>query len=206
MLDHAHAYHPIKALGNFAVVAKLDFHVQSATPTLGVNQLLPRNCYSEYLATMVASGVTGQSTPAAADVQQAKTGSEMQPLANPIQLPQLRRSEVVALGEERPDIWKSKYKTVLELGTNCAATHLIQRVAVPPAIHVGLAETERPGSQYSAKEPPVMHLYVPGTSAVDANVGAREKIGHHISGSGHMIWPIAGALSSRLTKRARCGE
>src|SRR5437867_2748406 len=90
-------------------------------------------------------------------------------------------------GYKCPDIGKSKCEALLESGTNSAATHLIQRVAVPPAIHVGLPETERPGSQDSAKEAPVMHLYVPGASAVDANVGEREKIGDHILGSGHMI-------------------
>src|SRR5436309_6830239 len=169
--------------------------------------------------------MTGQSTPATADVQQAKTGSQTQPLANPIQLPQLRRCEIVAFGEERtgilhiriehcfekivaqivmhpsdfsgasesllvrdkrgeqcPDIGKSKFETLLEPGTNGAATHLIQRVAVPPAVHVGFSETERPGSQDSAKKSPVMHLYVPRAGAVDANVGQREKIGHHILG------------------------
>src|SRR5439155_18377531 len=161
-------------------------------------------------------------------------GFETQPLANPIQLAQLRRGEIVALaeertgilhiriehcfkkivaqivmhpadfsgtpgsllihekrGEQRPDIGKSKCETLIEPGTNGAATHLIERIAVPPAIHIGFSETERPGSQDSAKEAPVMHLYVPWASAVDANVGQREKIGHHILGSGHMSWPIA---------------
>src|SRR5437867_526329 len=183
--------------------------------------------------------MTGQAAPAAADVQQAEAGSQTQSLANPIQLPQLRRGKIVALGEERtgilhiriehcfekivaqivmdtanfsgasesllvhekrgekcPDIGKSKFETLLESGANGAATHLIQRIAIPPAVHVGFPETERPGSQDSAKEAPVMHLYVPGASAVDANVGQREKIGHHILGSGHMIWSIAGALRS----------
>jgi hypothetical protein len=104
MLDHAHAYDPIKSLGNLAVVAQLDFHVQPATPTLGVNELLPRNCYPNYLATIVAGGMTGQSTPAAADVQQAQAGLKTQPLANPVQLAQLRRGEIVALCEERTGI------------------------------------------------------------------------------------------------------
>jgi len=90
MLDHAHANHPIKSLGDFAVVAQLDFHVQSATPTLRVTELLLRNCYPDALATVLASGVTGQSTPAAPDVQQAKARPQAKPLANPIQLPQLR--------------------------------------------------------------------------------------------------------------------
>jgi hypothetical protein len=92
-------------------------------------------------------------------------------------------------GEQRPNIGKTKCKTFLEPSTNGAATHLIQRIAVPPAVHIGFAETERPGSQDSAKEAPVMHLYVPGASAVDANVREPEKIGHHILGDGHMIWP-----------------
>ncbi len=89
---------------------------------------------------------------------------------------------------------KSKFETLLEPGTNGAATHLIQRVAVPPAIHIGFPETERPGSQDSAKEALVVHLYVPGARAVDANVRGREKIGHHILGSGHMSWPIAALI------------
>ena len=181
--------------------------------------------------------MTGQSTPATADVQQAKAGSQTQSLANPIQLPQLRRVEIVALGEERtgilhiwiehcfeeivaqivmhpadfsgasrsllvrdkrgekgPDIGKSKCETLLNSSTNGAATHLIQRIAVPPAIHIGFPETECPGSQDSVKETPVMHLYVPRASAVDADVGQREKIGHHILGSGHTIWLVAALI------------
>ena len=173
----------------------------------------------------------------------------MQPLANPIQLPQLRRGQIVALGEERtgilhigiehrfekivaqivmhpadfsgapgsllvhekrgekgPNIGKSKFETFLESGTNGAATHLIQHVAVPPVIHVGFPETERTGSQDSAKEAPVMHVYIPGAIAVDANIREREKIGHHILGSGHIIWPVAGALRLRLKNRARYGD
>src|SRR5206468_6117525 len=100
----SHAYHPIKAPGDFAVVAQLNFHVQPATPTLRVNELLPRNCYSDYLAAIVVGSITGQPTPAAADVQQTQAGSETQPLANPVQLAQLRRGEIVALCEERTGI------------------------------------------------------------------------------------------------------
>ena len=108
--------------------------------------------------------------------------------------------------EKGPNIGKSKFETLLESGTNGAATHLIERIAVPPAIHIGLAETERSGSKGSAKEATVVHLYVPGASAVDANVRERKKIGHHILGSGHMIWPIAGALRVSLKNRARYGD
>jgi hypothetical protein len=193
--------------------------------------------------------MTGQSTPAATDVQQAEAGSQTQSLANPIQLPQLRRGQIVALGEERtgilhiriehcfekivaqivmhpadfsgapgsllveenrgekgPNIGKSKFETLLEPGTNGEATHFIQRIAVPPAIHIGFSETERPGSQDSAKEALVMRLYVPWASAVDANIREREEISHHILGSGHMIWPIAGMVRPCLKNRARLGD
>src|SRR5438093_8675006 len=81
-------------------------------------------------------------------------------------------------GEKCPDIGKSKCETLLEPGTNGAATHLVQRLALPPAIHVRFAETKRPRSKDPAKEALVMHLYVPGATAVDANVREREKIGH----------------------------
>src|SRR6184192_4276686 len=91
-------------------------------------------------------------------------------------------------GDQCPDIGKSKCETLIESGTNGAATHLIQRIALPPAIHIRFPETECSGSQHSAKEALVMHVYVPRASAVDANVRAREKIGHHSLGSGHMIW------------------
>ena len=81
-------------------------------------------------------------------------------------------------GEKCPDIGKSKCETLLDPGTNGAATHLVQRLAIPPTIHVGFAETKRPGSKDAAKEALVMHLYVPGAPTVDANVREREKVGY----------------------------
>src|SRR5439155_22643829 len=172
--------------------------------------------------------MTGQPTPAAADVQQAKAGSQAQPFANPIQFPQLSRGEIVAFGEQRtgilhiriehcfekivaqivmypadfsgapesllvrykrgekcPDIGKSKCETLFEPSTNGTATHLIQRVAVPPAIHIGLPEPERTGSQDPAEEAPVLHVNVRGASSVDPNVREREETRHYIFGFGH---------------------
>jgi hypothetical protein len=41
---------------------------------------------------------------------------------------------------------------------------------------------------------------------VDANVRGREQIGHHILGSGHMIWLIAGALHPSLENPAPGGD
>src|ERR1043166_3131934 len=82
--------------------------------------------------------------------------------------------------EQCPEIGKSKCETLLDACTNGAATHLIQRVAIPPTIHWRVAETEGSGRQDSAEEAPVMHLYIPRARTVDANVRERQKIGQHI--------------------------
>jgi hypothetical protein len=50
-----------------------------------------------------------------------------------------------------------------------------------------------------------MHLYVPWASAVDPNARHREKVGHDILGSEHMIWPIAERFR-RLTNRNSCAD
>jgi hypothetical protein len=64
-----------------------------------------------------------------------------------------------------------------ELCQICLVSCRCERLALPPAIHVGLPETQRPDSHYPEKEALVMHLYVPGATAVDANVCEGEKIG-----------------------------
>ena len=51
-----------------------------------------------------------------------------------------------------------------------------------------------------------MHVYIPGALAVDANVRGREQIGHHILGSGHIIWSVEAALRLCLKNRARYGD
>ena len=89
--------------------------------------------------------------------------------------------------EQCPEIGKSKCETLLNSSTNGAATHLIQRITVPPPIHVGFPETERAGSQDSIKEALVVYLYVPGAGAVDADVRKREKVPYDILGSGHLL-------------------
>jgi len=90
-------------------------------------------------------------------------------------------------GEKGPNIWKSKFETLLESGANRRQHISSSASPVPPALHIGFPETERPEGEDSAKEALVVHLYVPGPRAVDANIREREKIGHHILGSGHII-------------------
>jgi hypothetical protein len=63
--------------------------------------------------------------------------------------------------DQCPEVGKTKRETLLKPGANGAATHLIQRIAVPPAIHIGFTEAERPRGYDSAKETPVVDLYVP---------------------------------------------
>ena len=52
-------------------------------------------------------------------------------------------------------------------------THqLVERIAVPPVVHVGLAEPERPVGQHALEHPLVVDPDVPGAITVDADVGA----------------------------------
>jgi hypothetical protein len=100
MLDHADAYHAIELPRNFAVIAQLDFDVQSATPTLRVLELFSRNSEPDYLATVSDRRIAGQSAPAAADVEQAQTRPQTESLANPLQFPNLGGGQIIAFIEQ----------------------------------------------------------------------------------------------------------
>ena len=51
-----------------------------------------------------------------------------------------------------PDIGKFKFETFLKAGTNRSATHLIQRIAVPPAVHVGFPKPSVPEARTRLKK------------------------------------------------------
>ena len=53
--------------------------------------------------------------------------------------------------------------------------HLVDRVAVPPPVHVGLAETERAGGEDPLVEPFVVDAHVPRTVAVDSDVSRLDE-------------------------------
>ena len=89
-------------------------------------------------------------------------------------------------GEHGPEIGQPKSETLVELGPNGAATHFVKRVAIPPAVHVRFAKTERTRRQDAHKKAGVMHLYVPRSISVDLNVRDREQIAEDMLGSGHM--------------------
>ena len=109
-------------------------------------------------------------------------------------------------GEQCPKIRQIKCKTLVEPCPNGAATHFIERLAVPPSVHVRFAETERAEDEDAPKKAGVMHLYVPRSRAVDLNVRDREKFGQHILGSRHMNLPIALSASPSIKDRVRDGD
>src|SRR5205814_9660072 len=61
-------------------------------------------------------------------------------------------------------------ETLLEPGGEGTATHFVKRPAVPPPIHVGFAKSEGAAGEDACKKAFVVHLDIPGTSAVDLNV------------------------------------
>src|ERR1043166_3562137 len=228
MFDHADADYPIESSNNFAVIAQLNFNVQSAAPMFGVFKLFFRNCYADYLAAVLARGIASETAPAAADVEQAQAGLQTESLTNPLQLSKLGGSQIVALIEQRAgilhvgiehrfekvvaqivmnaadfsgtahslpinsecsepgqNIRQTKCETPIQSGTHGAAAHFIERVAIPPSVHVRFAKTERAGRENAAKEAGVVHLYVPWPSAIDLNIRDREKIGQQLLGFGH---------------------
>src|SRR4029453_3403205 len=81
----------------------------------------------------MAGGMTGQSPPTAADVQQAQAGSQTQPLANPIQLSQLRGGEIVAFGEQRTGILHIRIEHCFE--------EIVASIVVNPADFSGASES-----------------------------------------------------------------
>src|SRR2546423_3331599 len=87
--------------------------------------------------------------------------------------------------DHSPHIGQPKSETLVESGANGAATHFVERIAVPPAVHVRLAKTKSTGCQNTAKETGVVNRDIPRSSAVYVNVGDRKKIAQEIFGSRH---------------------
>ena len=61
--------------------------------------------------------------------------------------------------------------------TQQAREHLVQRLAVPGTIHVGLAERERAVPQQAGKHAGIVDAHVPGARPVDKHVGACKDSG-----------------------------
>jgi hypothetical protein len=78
------------------------------------------------------------------------------------------------------------------MGPQRAKTHLIERRAIPPAIHVGLAEPERPSCEYPPVKALVMNRDVPWPLAIETNVGRAENVCDDFLGAGRGFARVRG--------------
>ena len=79
-------------------------------------------------------------------------------------------------GGDREEIAETKCEPLVQTGADRATKHLVERFAIPPAIHVGLAEAERALREDPSEKTRVMHLNVPRAGAVDLDVSRAKKI------------------------------
>ena len=56
-----------------------------------------------------------------------------------------------------------------------ARQHFIQLIAVPPAVHVGLAHTQSPLPEDPVEKALVVHANIPSTRAVDFHIATGEQ-------------------------------
>ena len=90
--------------------------------------------------------------------------------ARPVRRLQVREPGLQRLeGARRAD-----QRLVLGVGGQDAAEHLVEGVAVPVAVDIGLADAER-AAQRPAIQPVAVHADVPGTVAVDPDARARDQ-------------------------------
>ena len=86
----------------------------------------------------------------------------------------------LAIGEKRSgeseNISPIQRNRFLELGATGAKTHLIERFAIPPAVHVGFTQTKGAINEDATKKSVVVHAYVPGTIPIYANIRGGKKI------------------------------
>lgn len=61
-----------------------------------------------------------------------------------------------------------------------AAEELVERAAIPPAVHVGFAEAERAEAQEASVEIFVVHSQVPRTSAANPHIRKGQDLLRHI--------------------------
>ena len=65
---------------------------------------------------------------------------------------------------------------MLEPGAQHAAEELVETLAVPPSVHVGLAQAQRALCQNAPEQALVVHLDVPRVRAADPDVGEWTEI------------------------------
>jgi hypothetical protein len=77
---------------------------------------------------------------------------------------------------DRDEVSRIEGEPFLEPGADGAATHFIERRAIPPALHVGLAKRKRATSEDVREKGRGMNLDVPRAGAVDLDVRCAKKI------------------------------
>ncbi len=84
-----------------------------------------------------------------------------------------------------------------QVGAHDLVDHLVQRVAVPPAIDEALAHAQRAVAQHALEQAIVGDLDVPGGVAADRDAGAGQRFGDHVGRA---------ALVHRGHQSARAGD
>jgi len=74
-----------------------------------------------------------------------------------------------------PEVPPGPPDVLVQVDPQDAVEELIERVAVPPAVHIGLARRERPARQHPSVEAVVVYLQIPGTIAVQLDIGSLKK-------------------------------
>ena len=87
---------------------------------------------------------------------------------------------------------KADSHSLFKMGPQRAKTHLIERRAIPPAIHVGLAEPERSTCEYPPVKALVMNRDVPWPLAIETNVGRAENVCDDFLGAGRGFARVRG--------------
>jgi hypothetical protein len=63
----------------------------------------------------------------------------------------------------------------MEVGPECPRDHLIELLAIPPAVHIAFAHGKHPFGNDTRVNFVVMDLNVPGAIAIDAYIGCRKQ-------------------------------
>src|SRR5262245_8762588 len=66
--------------------------------------------------------------------------------------------------------------SLLQAGADRAIAHFVERVTIPPTLHVGLAKSERATRQHRAEETCIIHANIPRTPTIKLNVGQGKKV------------------------------
>jgi hypothetical protein len=74
------------------------------------------------------------------------------------------------------EVAKTKGESFLESGANGATTHLIERRAIPPSLHVRLAKRKRAAGENTREEGHIMNLDVLRPGAVNLDISRAKKI------------------------------